>query len=54
MGDTVLFEDEIAPAMDAAFAHCLDVTAPPEPRRTLSPGKPQTTAPMRPVSEHAQ
>lgn len=27
MGDIVLFEDEIAPAMDAAFAHGLDVTA---------------------------
>lgn len=27
MGDTVVFEDEITPAMDAAFAHGLDVTA---------------------------
>jgi len=27
MGDTVVFEDEIAPAMDAAFAHDLKVTA---------------------------
>ncbi|MGH8496979.1 MAG: DUF1259 domain-containing protein [Gammaproteobacteria bacterium] len=27
MGDTVVFEDEITPAMDAAFAHGLEVTA---------------------------
>jgi hypothetical protein len=27
MGDTVVFEDEAAPAMDAAFAHGLEVTA---------------------------
>jgi hypothetical protein len=27
MGDTVVFEDEITPAMDAAFEHGLDVTA---------------------------
>jgi hypothetical protein len=27
MGDTVVFEDEITPAMDAAFAHGLHVTA---------------------------
>jgi hypothetical protein len=27
MGDTVVFEDEVSPAMDAAFAHGLDVTA---------------------------
>ncbi len=27
MGDTVVFEDEINPAMDAAFAHGLEVTA---------------------------
>ncbi|MDQ4148343.1 MAG: DUF1259 domain-containing protein [Pseudomonadota bacterium] len=27
MGDTVVFEDEITPAMDAAFAHGLKVTA---------------------------
>ncbi|MBA3563860.1 MAG: DUF1259 domain-containing protein [Gammaproteobacteria bacterium] len=27
MGDTVVFEDEITPAMDAALAHGLDVTA---------------------------
>lgn len=27
MGDTVVFEDEIAPAMDAAFAHGIEVTA---------------------------
>ena len=27
MGDTVVFEDEITPAMDAAFAHGLQVTA---------------------------
>jgi len=27
MGDTVVFEDEITPAMDAAFAHGLSVTA---------------------------
>jgi len=27
MGDTVVFEDEITPAMDAAFAHDLEVTA---------------------------
>jgi len=27
MGDTVVFEDEITPAMDAAFAHGLGVTA---------------------------
>ena len=27
MGDTVVFEDEITPAMDAAFAHGLDITA---------------------------
>lgn len=27
MGDTVVFADEITPAMDAAFAHGLDVTA---------------------------
>jgi hypothetical protein len=27
MGDTVVFEDEIIPAMDAAFAHGLKVTA---------------------------
>lgn len=27
MGDTVVFEDEIAPAMDAAFAHGLEITA---------------------------
>ncbi|WP_181298405.1 DUF1259 domain-containing protein [Pseudomonas sp. Q2-TVG4-2] len=27
MGDTVVFEDEITPAMDAAFAHGLEITA---------------------------
>jgi hypothetical protein len=27
MGDTVVFEDEVSPAMDAAFAHGLEVTA---------------------------
>lgn len=27
MGDTVVFQDEVAPAMDAAFAHSLEVTA---------------------------
>lgn len=27
MGDTVVFEDEITPAMDAAFAHDLEITA---------------------------
>jgi hypothetical protein len=27
MGDTVVFEDEIGPAMDAAFAHGLEITA---------------------------
>lgn len=27
MGDTVVFEDEVSPAMDAAFAHNLDITA---------------------------
>jgi hypothetical protein len=27
MGDTVVFEDEVTPAMDAAFAHGLEVTA---------------------------
>jgi hypothetical protein len=27
MGDTVVFQDEVSPAMDAAFAHGLDVTA---------------------------
>ena len=27
MGDTVVFQDEVAPAMDAAFAHDLEVTA---------------------------
>jgi len=27
MGDTVVFEDEITPAMDAAFAHRLEITA---------------------------
>jgi hypothetical protein len=27
MGDTVVFEDEITPAMDAAFAHGLQITA---------------------------
>lgn len=27
MGDTVVFEDEISPAMDAAFAHGLEITA---------------------------
>jgi hypothetical protein len=27
MGDTVVFEDEVSPAMDAAFAHDLEVTA---------------------------
>ncbi len=27
MGDTVVFEDEVGPAMDAAFAHGLEVTA---------------------------
>src|SRR5437868_6858699 len=27
MGDTVVFQDEVNPAMDAAFAHGLDVTA---------------------------
>jgi Domain of Unknown Function (DUF1259) len=26
MGDTVVFQDEVSPAMDAAFAHGLDVT----------------------------
>src|SRR5262249_59430763 len=26
MGDTVVFEDEVTPAMDAAFAHGLEVT----------------------------
>jgi hypothetical protein len=27
MGDTVVFQDEVSPAVDAAFAHGLDVTA---------------------------
>src|SRR5438128_10694829 len=27
MGDTVVFQDEVTPAMDAAFAHGLEVTA---------------------------
>ncbi len=27
MGDTVVFQDEVSPAMDAAFAHGLEVTA---------------------------
>lgn len=27
MGDTVVFQDEVSPAMDAAFAHHLEVTA---------------------------
>jgi hypothetical protein len=27
MGDTVVFQDEVGPAMDAAFAHSLEVTA---------------------------
>lgn len=27
MGDTVAFQDEVSPAMDAAFAHGLDITA---------------------------
>jgi Domain of Unknown Function (DUF1259) len=27
MGDTVVFEDEVDAAMDAAFTHSLDVTA---------------------------
>lgn len=27
MGDTVVFEDEVTPAMDAAFAHGLEITA---------------------------
>lgn len=27
MGDTVVFEDEITPVMDAAFAHSLEITA---------------------------
>jgi hypothetical protein len=27
MGDTVVFQDEVTPAMDAAFAHALEVTA---------------------------
>jgi hypothetical protein len=27
MGDTVVFQDEVTPAMDAAFAHSLEVTA---------------------------
>ena len=27
MGDTVVFQDEVTPAMDAAFAHRLEVTA---------------------------
>jgi len=27
MGDTVLFQDEVSPAMDAAFAHGLEITA---------------------------
>jgi hypothetical protein len=27
MGDTVVFQDEVSPAMDAAFAHDLEVTA---------------------------
>ena len=31
MGDTVVFEDEITPAMDAAFAHDLEITALPQP-----------------------
>src|SRR5262245_15808116 len=26
MGDTVVFQDEVSPAMDAAFAHALEVT----------------------------
>jgi hypothetical protein len=27
MGDTVVFQDEVSPAMDAAFAGSLEVTA---------------------------
>ncbi len=27
MGDTVVFQDEVSPAMDAAFAHGLEITA---------------------------
>src|SRR5437899_6987165 len=27
MGDTVVFQDEVTPAMDAAFAHALEATA---------------------------